>query len=48
LELHVDRSPAQQFFGSHRTCLASRLAKGFALEIESLLGDEQSQAHGAK
>ena len=40
LELHVDRSPARQFFGSHRTCLANRLTHGFTLEIEPLVVDE--------
>ncbi|WP_337974298.1 hypothetical protein [Cellulomonas sp. NTE-D12] len=36
LELHVDESPARQFFGAHRACLSNRLARGFQLEIEPL------------
>ena len=39
LEAHVDRSPARQYFGAHRSCLMARLKSGFTLEIEPLADD---------
>lgn len=42
LTLRVEGSPARQGFGSHVECRASRLATGFAIEIEPV-SEESSQ-----
>jgi hypothetical protein len=33
MELRIDGSPAEQWFGAHRSCFAERLARGFVLEL---------------
>lgn len=34
MQLRIAGSPAEQWFGAHRSCLIERLASGFNLELD--------------